>query len=483
MKLIHLPSSCIGCPFYGKGKYFTPDKVVPGSKVMFVAQNPGPDEEAGRLFVTRHYGSHGTYTNEYRQVDPQPLIGATGQLFNVTFLPLAKMHRHEVSLGNVIRCRPGAALGLRADGLPPITTTMKLETSKADIVKAMKHCRDAHLHIPDSVETVVTMGRHAMFLFTGIQHEESEYGHHKGVMESWRGYGVDSEPTFNCQYRTIDTSFYHPLTSQHRIYCTLHIAALFQPMFKKLYHATLEDFHKLRLLQERKWPQPLAPYNTVPPIMWPHYASFDTEYIPVNNQLTRWSLCDTHDNLYCVEAQDTPNGIPILPGATALAQNWLADYAHFGNIVDVSQVKLEDLMLAHSVWWTGEPHDLGYINSIYGTSNAYKHLINSEDLAVLQTYASQDAYQPMYMWKHSFVPFFKNDPLSWKVYRDFRLGLITIINKSQLHGSKTNTDRLQQVKATLEERIAGYRQAAIDITGDTTLNLGGRKKMLEYIYD
>jgi uracil-DNA glycosylase len=481
--MLPLPSSCQGCPFYGKGRYFTPDRIVPGSKVMFIAQNPGPDEEEGKLLVRRSYANNGRYANEYRTVTPQPLIGATGKLFNNEFLPLSKLHRHEVSLGNVIRCRPGAALGLRPDGLPPITTTMHLENSKADIVRAMKHCREAHLHIPDSVETIVTMGRHAMFLFSGIQHEESEYGHYKGVMESWRGYGVDSDSTFNSEYHTIDTSFYHPLTAQHRIYFTLHIAALFQPAFKKLYHATLEDFHKLRLLQERKWPKPLAPFDTTPPIAWPQYAAFDTEYVPIGNQLIRWSLCDTHYNLYCVEAADTPDGIPILPGATTLAQNWLADYAHFSNIVDVSQVKLEDLMLAHSVWWTGEPHDLGYINSIYGTANAYKHLINSEDLSILQTYASQDAYQPMFMWKNSFVPFFKNDPLSWKVYRDFRLGLITIINKSQLHGSKVDTTRLANVKATLEERISGYRHMAMDITGDDTLNLGGRKKMLEYIYE
>ena len=157
--MIPKPSGCEGCPFVHCAAYFTPDTIVPDSKVMFIAQAPGADEETGHRLIKRHYHARGYHTDEFTQVSPGPLLGVTGQLFNNRFLPLSQLKRSEVSLGNAIRCRPGVSLGLKPDELPKLTSTMKLEMSQADIVKAMKHCRDRYLRVPDTVEIVVAMGR------------------------------------------------------------------------------------------------------------------------------------------------------------------------------------------------------------------------------------------------------------------------------------------------------------------------------------
>ena len=483
--MIPKPSSCIGCPFYQHGKYFTPDAIVDDATVLFIAQNPGPDEEAGHKLIRRHYLSYGQYHDDFEQVTPQPLIGATGQLFNKRFLPLTGLPRKNVSLANSIRCRPGTSLGLKADGLPNLTTKMHLETSKADVVRALKHCRDAHLHVPASTKLIVTMGRYAQFQLTGIQHEDNEYGQKQGVVESWRGYGVDVGSFQTQSWHTVDTSTYHDLRiSDTTIFMTMHIAALYQGNNKRYYHAVLQDFHKMKLLLQGKWPRPLPVWSDKQPATWPGYAAFDTEYYPETSQLIRWSLCDTDYNLYCVESEDTLSQwndklrIPVQPGSTVLAQNLLADLPYLQSIIDVSNVKFEDMMLANSVLWTGEPHNLNYINSLYGAFNRYKHL--SKDSP--QLYSALDAYEPMYIWKSHYLPEFKKDNQSWLVYKKYRLPLIHIINKAQQTGARLDGARLVEVQKILQDKLAMLQVHARVITGDDSFNIGGQKRVKEEIY-
>ncbi len=481
--MILKPSKCIGCPFYDKSEYFTPDHIVPNSKVFFIAQNPGADEEAGHRLVRRNQ-----YTNEYTPVQPQPLIGATGQLFERRFLPLSGLKREEISIGNSIRCRPGSALGLKPDDLPNITTKMKLETSKADIVKALKHCQDAYLQVPSSTELIVTMGRYALFAMTGIQNEESEYGHKQGVVESWRGYSVDL-PNYR-SFSTIDTSFYHSLTSSYKLFVTMHIAALNYPANKKYFHAVLQDFHKIKLLLNKQWPLPLPTWSTRPPIQWPAYAAFDTEYVPDTNELIRWSLCDVNNNLYCVESGNTnDNSIQVALNSTVLIQNALADIGHLSHIIDISKVNVEDLMLAHSVLWTGEPHSLNYINSMYGAFNRYKHLIHEESQK--QLYSVLDAYEPMYSWRNHFIPEFRADAVecekvgiqnSWQIYKKYRLPLIPIINKAHQTGVKVDTSRLSEIQRLYKDRLQEIGQLAKLATNDNNFYIGGMKRVKDEIY-
>ena len=477
--MIPLPSSCEGCPFYKykdvEGNGFVPDVVVPGSTVYFIAQNPGADEVQGRRLIGGGYNNR-----QYEPVQPQPLIGATGKMFTERFLPLSGLQRSEVSLGNAIRCRPGLALGgQKADELPSITSTMRLDNpkGKADIVNAMKHCKAVHMHIPSTTRVVVTMGRHAMFALTGLARDEDEYHKKQGVLESWRGYAVTVRDYSD--NTTVDTSSYHSLISGPIVYMTMHIAALFYGDNKRFYHATLQDFYKLKLLLAGQWPLSLPQWYSTAPQQWPVYSSFDTEYSPNDGRLYRWSMCDSYSNLYCVEADTATNGyIPLPDNATVLIQNALADIGYLSRIVQFDKVKIEDLMLAHSVLWPGEPHSLNYINSIYGTLNRYKHLSQGDP----QMYSAMDAWEPMQMWRSYFIPEFKRDRESWTVYKRYRLPLISIINKAQQSGVRLDSSRLSDLQVILQQRLDEYRKRACEITGDPLFDLGGSKDMKGVLY-
>jgi uracil-DNA glycosylase len=476
MPPIPKPSSCIGCPFYDKGKYYTPDKVIPGSKVSFILQNPGPDEEQGRKIIKTDWYS-GRPIHSYTDVVPQPLIGATGKLFNERFLPLSGLNRNEISIHNTIRCRPGKSLGLRADSLPTVTNKMSLFHSEAAIVRAINHCRDAHLKLPSTTELVVLMGGYSLYSMTGLTD-----------VTSWRGYAFNADSDFNPP--SVDSNRYNSLVSKKKLFVTMHLAALFQrgkddgtetydSSNSKYYHATLQDFGKIKRILNGKWPRPLPTWRDMPPVTWPKYSSFDTEYHPDTNELYRWSLCDTAYNLYCVEAYNTPlSGIPIAPGSTVIAQQVLADWPHLKTIVDVSSIRIEDLMLANCVLHTGEPNDLDYQCSVHGAFNRYKHLSKQHP----QLYSALDSYEPMFIWKNAYVPRFRKDPLAWDIYRQDKMKLVNMIDKTQQKGIPLDQERLTIAGRVYTERIEEIRQLARVLTGNPNFNIGGTKGMKEALY-
>lgn len=477
--MIKKPDRCIGCPFYEMGKYFTPDNINPNSKVLFVAQNPGEDEELGRKLIKRTYVGYKTFHSEFEQVQPQPLIGATGKLFREQFLPLSGLKESEISLANALRCRPGLHLGLKTQNdLPPITIKMKYESSRADIVKALRHCHDSYFTIPNSTELIVAMGGYALFQLTG---EKSVIDVPKARIYGWRGYIL---PYGN--YQAKDTYYNLRQSNEIPVLSTMHIAALFRGEMKKFYHATLQDFHKIKKILNKQWPLPLPRWNDTPPNVWPSYSSFDTEFTEPDRELfspdysgdlIRWSLCDTDNNLYVVEA---PNSIKIQvePDSTILMQNAPADYYRLAEIIDVSQIKIEDLMLAHSVLYPGEPHGLNYQQSIFGEFNKYKHLSTGNP----QLYSALDAYEPLYIWRNGHIPEFRRDKASWKIYKERTLPLISIITKAQQRGIRVDQSRLRVIFETLTERVKEIQNEARLIIGNEKFNIGGRNDMLEAIY-
>ena len=377
--MILKPETCKGCPFYDHGAYFTPDTMVEGSTVTFIGQNPGENEQAGHKIIA----SYGGHNDQYAQVAPQPLIGRTGALFNWQFLPLTGLTRPQVSVANAIRCRPGTSFGLEPDGLPPITRVIMKE--------ALAHCNAAHLHLPASTRLIVTMGTPALYQQTGLN-----------SATEWRGYVLGKDKN-NYIYGVND---YYNMEESLHILPMLHIAALFKGENKKYYNATRQDFHKVLRILKGEWPLPLPIWSEAPPKTWPDYSAFDTEYTIDAQKLIRWSMADLENNLYCIEAVDGASTIPIKPRSTVLLQNALADIHHLSTLVDISSVQIEDLMLAHSVLFTGEPHRLDYLCSIYGAFNRYKHIGESQP----QLYSALDAYEPLYIWRTAMIPEFKADP-------------------------------------------------------------------------
>jgi uracil-DNA glycosylase len=139
---------------------WVPDELVEGARVLILAQNPGADEVKGQR-VTGYQGPHPVY----EPCAPAPLIGKTGYMMEREFFPLAQLERGvNVSLANILKCRLA--------GSNDMPTGRVLE-------QAVKHCTDAYLRIPESVELVVAMGHYAA-QFRGCV----------GSVTKWRGYLV-----------------------------------------------------------------------------------------------------------------------------------------------------------------------------------------------------------------------------------------------------------------------------------------------------
>jgi hypothetical protein len=142
---------------------WVPDRPVEGARLAVLAQAPGDMEEKGERAITRMGNQWLT-----EPCEPQPLVGPTGYMFEREMLPLTGFTRDGVSLHNVLKCRQIIG-GRRSNDMP---------TGKV-LEQAVKHCTDAYLRIPESVELVVAMGHYAA-QFRGCV----------GSVTKWRGYLV-----------------------------------------------------------------------------------------------------------------------------------------------------------------------------------------------------------------------------------------------------------------------------------------------------
>jgi uracil-DNA glycosylase len=167
------PESCKGCPLYQDGKGFVPDRIVDGTEVLILAQNPGAHEESGEQVVGHTYvGRKRVPVVQPNPDGPAPLIGQTGHDMTTEYLPLTGLSREAVSTANVLKCRL-IVNGKRTNDLPTGRT----------LTDAVDHCTRAHLKIPPTIRFVVAMGALAT-KFTGCP----------GSVSSWRGFTYEWTP-------------------------------------------------------------------------------------------------------------------------------------------------------------------------------------------------------------------------------------------------------------------------------------------------
>lgn len=146
----------------------------------------------------------------------------------------------------------------------------------------------------------------------------------------------------------------------------------------------------------------------------------------------------------------------------------------------MATVNIEDMMLAHSTLYTGEPHGLNHINSVFGGYNRYKHLIDEQGSQ--QLYSALDAFEPMYAWRHGIIPEFKKDPSSYKIYKHYMLPLIPIIDEAQQKGALLNRQRLAEVKAIYQNRLDAISHEVRTLVQDPDFNIGGKNKLKTLLY-
>ena len=170
MPLLPKPPACAGCPLWGSGEGYVPDRIVPNSTVAIVLQNPGQDEERG-MRVMSYIGGKPFY-----EASPQqPAIGATGYSLEHTWLPKAGLKRDEVSYLNILKCRWQVG-GKRVNSLP----------KDKSYYQAVRHCMAAHFKVPDSVTTLVACGDHAFKALGGGSLKQPDGK--PATIGSYRGY-------------------------------------------------------------------------------------------------------------------------------------------------------------------------------------------------------------------------------------------------------------------------------------------------------
>lgn len=467
---IKKPNACKGCPFYDKSEYITPDVMLKDSEVLILAQNPGEHEEQGLQL------SGYQYINNRREevtgkVRPQPLIGASGNWLRREFWPLTKLEYASTSRANVIKCRP-----YHSNELPSVNSTKPVKDITQKMLKqAIAHCTRAYLRIPPTVKHILAMGGISLYALTK---EES--------ITDWRGWIIGKDLQDKTVTLGID-EYYTPMagstlyTQLVNVFPVLHIASLFQnPTY---YHATLVDFIKFGRLVRGEWPRNLPQmYINKLPDMIPSIIGFDTEYdVTQNNKLTMFSLASTDGRIYVVD-RDANFSRRLQASTEVVTQNGLVDLPHLVKLFDVSSIKLQDCMIAHSVLWPGEPHNLDYMTSMYGRYNRHKHLRETNDKSTKYLYAGLDADTTLnHVWQ-GIMREFESDPLSYEEYKKRRQPLLSIINRFQSIGIEVDRERASLVSSLLDQEMQEIVREAREITNNEDFNIVSTQQAALGIY-
>jgi uracil-DNA glycosylase family 4 len=418
--MIPKPAGCRGCPLYGDGQGFVPDRGVEGAQVLILAQNPGADEEHGRRLV-QYVGRD----KVYEPVTPQPLIGATGYALEHHYLPRAGLQREQVSTANVLKCRYQ-----HTNALPPAPV---LHTATA-------HCTAQHLRIPASTTVIVAHGQEAWDYATGTT----------GLpITRWRGYALPRGHGW--------------------VYATLHTAAVFRaPSLKPVAEA---DWSRLRALLAGTWPTPVPSFLQVPheePLDSPRVAALltalprvavDTEFtwseraVPGDYPLTVIGLGGRVDGVWqgvqvdcrVLSAQDVAWWLaryytPLVAATPVLFQNAGADVPvlqRAGGPAWEGYTHYDDLMLLHSALYSEQPHDLEYLASIAGCLPKLKHLAGHDLLRynlgdVVETYHCFEVFEPEG----------RRDEGVWRMYTEELLPLVPIHTRATQCGLRVNRQRV-----------------------------------------
>lgn len=419
------PPACTGCPFYGDGKGFVPDKIVEGSSVLVYAQNPGEYEVEGAKF-------DGTSYVPYK---PEPMIGKTGYALDNIYLPAAGLDRTAISVGNAIRCRVG-----RSDELPPLDETKTQQ--------AMLHCHLNHFTLPPQTKLIIAQGNYSLQALT--QH----HGKGDGI-EYWRGYLLPLN-TIGTPAR-MENDIWLPAPKEPiPVLATYHIAYTFRDPTAGL--ITRNDFAKVIKLLAGTWPVKLPPIKTGPPSKWPDIAAFDTEFNPESGYFICYSLYDG-ETLRVSKTLDS-GSVNMEQHPHVIMHNAAADLQYLEMMMPQSAFRYDDTMHAHAVLWSDFAHDLGFLGSLYGRVNAWKHLAHTNP----KVYSATDALVTWDAWA-ALAKEFKRDPQSYSVYTNKQLKLVPIIRDAISTGIRVNTAKCDEHYIEAQAEIDGLNEIAQAMVG------------------
>lgn len=463
------PNDCIGCPLYGDGQGFVPDRIPEKAEVVFLLQNPGENEENGRRIVS--YDGPGSPVTE--PCEPQPVIGPTGYQLRTTFLPLAGLDFEEVGRANVLRCRMQDASGERSNNMP----TGEIGR------QAVEHCTRAYLRVPPSVRLIVAQGAHSWRLLGGPQ-----------PLENWRGFLMPE------QYGSALVHGTEP--RPWPVLATVHLADLrHRP---KLDLPTRKDFVKIRSILDGSWPRPMPPrldantctYDEM--LAWftatgqAPFMVVDTEYDPDTKALALIGLGIPGHSTPVIQYhwyKDSTQGgrrtdflywlRETVRFKTTVFQNVLADLPVLRTTCNMDwsdYARIEDTMQAHAVLWCELPHTLEFQASMDGQYPKVKHLAGID----LDLYNEGDVLETISVWEARLAEF-SRDPASRRVY-DTQMKVLRHLDRSMQVGLAVDAEKVPPAITKYRERVEAGEAMARAYCG-WPLNLRSDEQLKVWLYE
>lgn len=435
------PDTCRSCPWYDDGKGFVPDEPATKPRVLLLLQNPGEDEEdAG-----------------------QPAIGKTGQYLNTQLIPLSGLTRgKDLQVGNALRCRwRNPATGRKTNDLP---------TKGDSLQRALQHC-EQYTKVAPSVELIVTAGDPA----------SRHYGKLDGTVTDWRG-------------------FFAPMQYRNRpVYTTLHPASLFHN--HRMILPSKVDWSKIKRILAGTWPSEVPLWDII------EDAVFELPALEASALRAPYIVCDTeyivsrtgNDNTLTLAGFLWPQGSSVkgfqLPWRNMTAaqrnvssaairgimrqvpvvfHNAMADIPVLTTAMGIQYPgdykQVDDTMLAHGILHSEWPHDLGFLESMYGDHNKMKHLRTDPMQQFLYNWG--DCLSTNSAWV-VIEKELRRDTQTARLYREQSLALIEPLLEAKARGVRLDHKFLTKRETELQDDIS-YASTQAQAYAGWDINLGSR---------
>ncbi len=294
---------------------------------------------------------------------------------------------------------------------------------------------------------------------------------------------------------------------------TLHPADLFRNPKMKL--PVLQDWRKVRLAREGKWPLSVPSYTRVPQDddigaveRFVSQALVDAPFVVVDTEFTRETRyltvlgmgypsstksttstglassingvqlwCDQLDPVQRAVLRDQ---LRILFGKLPVVfQNSMADIPVLERNLGIKYTdykRVEDTMLQHAVLWSEWEHTLEFLASVYSHYPKMKHLSSTNP----SLYNWGDVVDTISVHE-SLNDELRRDPLSAHIYREQSLRLVPVLLERAALGIRVNKARVKPAVADYERKIEEAVRLAKAHVG-WPINLGSEKQLKAYLY-
>lgn len=434
------PEACKGCPLYGDGCGFVPDKDN-GSEVTINLSMPNLTEvQIGQSGLGQPFGEI-----------------ADG------YLPL--LGQDSVNISHSVRClqqkrkRTGEVYGV-----PFAADFFKSKAGRA----AVDHCR-VHDSEPVHSGHILALGE-ASF---------AKFGGQCDSLQNWRGFTTPEHPKVMLTY---DLSFLRAA-----------------PKFRL---AVKNDFRRFRQLVQGQYPLPIPrmvqwgdPHFEVSfaELMNAPYVVLDTEYQYDPEKTRSWDRATRLDliGLYSTGldvVQIDLNALLVSERAwctellrrmikktTMVFQNTGADVLVLDKFLGIKWEEYKethDTMYAHAALWPEQPHRLEFLASLYGRMAKLKHLAETDPLL----YNAGDVVETAYAWE-ALEKELRGDPRSARVYTDYMLPLRPIILHREKTGIRVDQSFVGKAKVTLQAK-ADFATSVGEAYAGFPLNLNSSAQLI-----